>query len=579
MDFYSKYQFWVEDDYFDEETKKELLLIKNNKKEIEDRFYKDLEFGTAGLRGLIGAGTNRINKYIVRKVSQGLANYIIKKGSDYIKRGIVIAFDSRYKSSEFALEAALVFAANGINTWLFDELRPVPVLSFAIRHLNAAAGVAITASHNPKEYNGYKAYGEDGAQLLPEESDLLLKEVEKIKDFSQVKTIDYDKAVKTGLLNIIDKSVDDKYIDTIKKYSLNPEIIKEQSKNFTIIYTPLNGAGNIPVRRILKEIGFENVYVVREQENPDPNFSNLKMPNPEDESVFESALKLANEKNADLIIGTDPDSDRVGIMLKDKDGSYKSLTGNQIGCLMLHYLLTEKKKKGFLPSNGFMVNTIVTTELARKIAENFGVECMEVLTGFKFIAEKIRLFDDSKKMKYVLGFEESYGFLIGTYARDKDAVSASMLIAEMAAYYKSIGKTLLDALDEIYETYGFTQVEVISYTLEGREGLEKILSIMKKMREDKEVRIDGFEIKAVRDYLSKERYVFETGEKEELNLPASNVLYYELCDGSWFCIRPSGTEPKIKIYIEVFGNSKAEVSEKLKDLKEKVLNKINAAGS
>ncbi|NMB97136.1 MAG: phospho-sugar mutase [Clostridiaceae bacterium] len=575
MDFYSKYMFWLENDYFDEDTKNELLLIKDNREEIEDRFYKDLEFGTAGLRGIVGAGTNRMNKYVVRKVSQGLADYINKKGIAFAKRGIVVAYDSRYKSPEFALEASLVFAANGITTWLFDELKPVPVLSFAIRHLNAAAGVAITASHNPKEYNGYKVYGDDGAQLLPDESDILLREIENIRDFYQVKTINKEEAIKAGLLNIIGKTIDDRYLETIKKYSLNPDIIKKQNNNFTIVYTPLNGTGNKPVRKVLKEIGFDNVHVVKEQENPDPDFSNLKMPNPEDVNVYTSALELARLKEADLIIGTDPDSDRMGIMVKDRDGSYKSFTGNQIGCLMLHYLLSQKKRMGVLPPDGFVVKTIVTTEMVRKIGDKYGITVIEVLTGFKFIAERIRLLDDSGKMKYIMGFEESYGFLIGTYARDKDAVSASMLIAEMAAYYKSMGKTLIDILDEIYETYGYTDVDVISYTLEGKEGLKKILAIMEKLRENKDIKIDGYRIKAIRDYLLQERYILETGKKESLDLPKSNVLYYELDDGSWFCIRPSGTEPKIKIYIEVVGNNKNDTSEKLKKLKLEVLEIIN----
>lgn len=575
MDFYSKYMYWLENDYFDEDTKKELLSIKDDKKEIEDRFYKDLEFGTAGLRGIIGAGTNRMNKYIVRKVSQGLSDYINKKGKIFAKRGIVIAYDSRRKSQEFAFEAALVFTANGITTWCFDEIKPVSVLSFTIRYLEAIAGVAITASHNPKEYNGYKVYGEDGAQLLPDESDILSREIENVKDFSQVKIISKEEAVKSGLLKIIDKTIDDRFMETIKKYSLNTEIIKKQNNNFTIVYTPLNGAGNKPVRRILKEIGFNNVHVVKEQENPDPEFSNLKMPNPEDINVYTLALELAKTKDADIIIGTDPDSDRMGIVVKDKEEGYKPLTGNQIGCLMLYYLLSQNKEKGILPSNGFVVKTIVTTELARKICEKYEITVIEVLTGFKYIAEKIRLLDDSGKMKFIMGFEESYGFLIGTFARDKDAVSASMFISEIAAYYKSMGKTLTDVLDEINEIYGYNDVDVISYTLEGKEGLKKMLAIMDKLRENKDIRIDGYKVKAIRDYLSGERYILETKEKEVLELPKSNVLYYELNDNSWFCIRPSGTEPKIKIYIEVFGANKNDASEKLKDLKAKVLGIIN----
>ncbi|HOJ10163.1 MAG TPA: phospho-sugar mutase [Clostridiales bacterium] len=575
MKAYDKYLFWLENDYFDDVTKEELASIKDNMEEIEERFYRDLEFGTAGLRGIIGAGTNRINKYIVRKVSQGIANYINKKGSNAAARGIVIAYDSRHKSPEFAMEAALVFAGNGIGAWLFDELRPVPVLSFTIRYLKAAAGIAITASHNPKEYNGYKVYGEDGAQLLPDESDLLLNEIDMIKDFSQVKIMEQGKALQTGLLQIIGKEIDDRYIDVLKTYCLNPDIICKQSDTFKIIYTPLNGAGNKPVRRILNEIGFKNVFVVKEQEEPNPDFPTVKTPNPEDESVFKIALEMAKRNDADLIIGTDPDSDRVGIMAKDNNGSYTSFTGNQIGCLMLEYILSQKSLKGSLPSNGFIVKTIVTTELAKAIAKKYHIKVVEVLTGFKFIGEKIRLLDENGDKKYLLGFEESYGYLAGTYARDKDAVSAAMIIAEMAAYYKSLGKTLMEVFEEIYGNYGFTDVEVISFTLEGKEGLEQIQSIMEKLRKDSNLKLDGYEIYAIRDYLTGERYVLKSGEREDLGLPESNVLYYELDDESWFCIRPSGTEPKIKIYIEVFGNDKTHAAEKLKDLNGKVLDILN----
>ncbi|NSW90642.1 MAG: phospho-sugar mutase [Firmicutes bacterium] len=581
MEAYKNYQVWLESEYFDEEIKNELINIKDNREEIEDRFYKELEFGTAGLRGIIGAGTNRMNKYVIRKVSQGIADYINSKSNSAEDKGevrVVIAYDSRYKSPEFAIEAAQVFAGNGIKTYLFDELRPVPVLSFSIRYLEAAGGIAITASHNPKNYNGYKVYGEDGAQLLPDESDAALKFIENVKDFSQIKIMEMDKALQEGLITIIGKEIDDAYVEVLKSYCINPDLIKKEGDTFKIVYTPLNGSGNKFVRRILNEIGFKNVIVVKEQENPDPEFPTVKTPNPEDKSVFELALKIAKKENADLIIGTDPDSDRVGIKVKNRNGSYVFLTGNQIGCLMLEYILSQKSLKRALPNKGFIVKTIVSTKLANLIAEKYNIEVEEVLTGFKFIGEKIRVLDEFGDKKYLFGFEESYGYLIGTYARDKDAVSASMMIAEMGAYYKSKGMLLLDALEKLYEKYGYAAEDVVSFTLEGKEGLAKIKAIMQKLREDKNMAIGGYTIVSISDYLSGEKYNRLTGEKEKLFLPPSDVIYYELTDGSkltgktWFCIRPSGTEPKIKVYSETFGNNMKEAKDKLNDLKEKVLN-------
>jgi len=566
------YKFWVENDYFDAETKKELLSIKDNPKEIEERFYKDLEFGTGGLRGIIGAGTNRINIYTVRKASQGLADYIKSLGLQ--DRGIAIAYDSRYKSPEFALEAAKVFAGNGIKAFLFDELRPTPELSFTVRHLNAAAGVVITASHNPKEYNGYKVYGEDGGQLPVEASNKVISYINKIEDITQVKVMEKDEAIEKGLLRIIGKEIDDEYISKLKTLSLNPELAAEIGKTFKIVYTPLHGTGNKPVRRILDEIGFKNVLVVKEQELPDSEFSTVKSPNPEEREAFELAIELAKKENVDLIIGTDPDCDRVGIVVRNKEGEYVPLTGNQTGCLLLEYILSQKKQRGELPENGFVVKTIVTTELARAITDAYNVELVEVLTGFKFIGEKIKQLDEFGDKKYLFGFEESYGYLAGTFARDKDAVVASMLIAEMAAYYKSRGLTLYEGLMELLEKYGYTLEGITSFTLKGKDGVEKIKSAMKNLRENRVVKFGEYEAVAVRDYLTSERYEVATGAKEKLTLVESDVLYYELKDKAWFCIRPSGTEPKIKIYYGVTEKSMDAAKEKLKHLQDNVLSVI-----
>lgn len=473
------YKFWVENDYFDTETKEELLSIKDNPKEIEERFYTDLEFGTGGLRGIIGAGTNRMNIYTVRKASQGLADYINSMGMQ--DRGIAIAYDSRYKSPEFALEAAKVFAGNGIKAFLFDELRPTPELSFAVRHLNAAAGVVVTASHNPKEYNGYKVYGEDGGQLPVEASNKVISYINKIEDITKIKIMEKEEAIEKGLLKIIGKEIDDVYISKLKTLSVNPETAKEIGSTFKIVYTPLHGAGNKPVRRILDEMGFKNVLVVKEQELPDSEFSTVKSPNPEEREAFKLAIELAEKEDVDLIIGTDPDCDRVGVVVRNKEGEYVALTGNQTGCLLLEYILSQKKQRGELPANGFVVKTIVTTELARAIAEAYNVELVEVLTGFKFIGEKIKQLDEFGDKKYLFGFEESYGYLAGTFARDKDAVVASMLIAEMAAYYKSRGLTLYEGLIEILDKYGYTLEGITSFTLKGKDGVEKIKSALKSL--------------------------------------------------------------------------------------------------
>ncbi|MFZ5989743.1 MAG: phospho-sugar mutase [Bacillota bacterium] len=566
------FKSWLENEYFDKETRDELNKIKDDPKEIEERFYKDLEFGTGGLRGIIGAGTNRMNIYTVRKASQGLADYINSLGA--ADKGIVIAYDSRYKSPEFSLEAAKIFAGNGIKAYLFDELRPTPELSFAVRYLNAAAGIVVTASHNPKEYNGYKVYGEDGGQLPIEASNEVISFISKIEDITTVKLMEKDEAVEKGLIKIIGKEVDDEYMSRLKTLCVNPELAKSVGENFKIVYTPLHGSGNKPVRRILNEIGFKNVLVVKEQELPDPAFSTVKSPNPEEKDAFTLAIDLAKKEDVDLIIGTDPDSDRVGVVVRNKDGEYVVLTGNQTGCLMLEYILSQKKEKGELPANGFVVKTIVTTELARVIAKAYNVELVEVLTGFKFIGEKIKLMDEFGDKKYLFGFEESYGYLAGTFVRDKDAVVASMLIAEMAAYYKSRGMSLYEGLLEIMGKYGYTLEGITSFTLKGKEGVEKIVSALRSLREDNVVKFGIYEAAAVRDYLKGERLEVAAGKREKLTLPQSDVLYYEMKDGSWFCIRPSGTEPKIKIYYGITDKSMDASKEKLKLLQENVLSVI-----
>ncbi|MCX7843511.1 MAG: phospho-sugar mutase [Clostridia bacterium] len=571
MDSKVLFKLWTENDYFDKETKSELEGIKDDPKEIEERFYKELEFGTGGLRGIIGAGTNRMNIYTVRKASQGLANYIAGRGEAAKRAGIVIAYDSRLKSPEFALESAKVFAGNGIKAYLFDELRPTPELSFAVRYLKAAAGIVITASHNPKEYNGYKVYGEDGGQMSLEATNAVLDEISRISDITSVKLMQKEEAMDRGLLQVIGKDIDDAYIQRLKTLSINPELVKSISDTFKIVYTPLHGTGNKPVRRILDEIGFKNVLVVREQELPDSSFSTVKSPNPEEKSAFVLAIELAAKENVDLIIGTDPDADRLGVVVRTSSGEYAVLTGNQTGCLLMEYILSSKKEKGELPSNGFVVKTIVTTELSRAIAANYGVELVEVLTGFKFIGEKIKQLDEEGDKKYLFGFEESYGYLAGTFVRDKDAVVTAMLVAEMAAYYKSKGMSLYDGLQEIYKKYGYSQEGITSFTLTGKEGIEKIKYAMNALRDRKPECFNDSQVSAIRDYKTSIRYDLETGKKSVLELPESDVLYFEMKDGSWFCVRPSGTEPKIKIYYGVSDSTLEASEKKLEILKNNVL--------
>ena len=575
MDSRKIYDFWMQSDYFDAATKKELAQIKDDPGEIEERFYRDLEFGTGGLRGVIGAGTNRINIYTVRKASQGLANYLIKNIKDAQKRGIAIAYDCRRMSPEFAAEAAGVFAASGIVTYLFDELRPTPELSFAVRHLNAAAGIVVTASHNPKQYNGYKVYGEDGGQLPLEGSEAVLNEIEAITDITTIKPMEQNEAIEKGLIIKIGSEIDDAYINCLKTLVVNPQTVARAADDMKIVYTPLHGSGNKPVRRILKEIGFKNVLVVPEQELPDSEFSTVKSPNPEEKDAFKLAIELAKKEGVDLIIGTDPDSDRVGVVVKSSSGEYMVLTGNQTGCLLMEYILSQKRAAGTLPANGFVVKTIVTSELSRKIAENYNIKLIEVLTGFKFIGEKIKELDETGRMKYLFGFEESYGYLAGTFARDKDAVVASMLIGEMAAYYKNRGMSLYEGLQEIFEKYGYFIEGITSFTLEGKEGVEKIAAAMEALRMRKmSAGFGDCELAAVRDYQKKEIVRFPAGTKEVLDLPESNVLYYELADGSWFCIRPSGTEPKIKIYCGVSEASQQKAQQKLDKIRESIIGEI-----
>lgn len=572
MSYREVYSSWIGNPYFDEKTKEELLSIQDNEKEIEDRFYRDLEFGTGGMRGVIGAGTNRMNRYTIRKAAQGLANYMIKQGNE--SKGAVIAYDSRRFSDEFAMETALVMASNGIRAYLFKELRPTPELSFAVRHLGCAAGVVITASHNPKEYNGFKVYSSDGGQLPPKESDEVIKEVEAVSDISSVRCISREEAVERGLLVFIGEEIDDAYISALKKVSINPGLCREIGKETKIIYTPLHGTGNKPVRRILDEIGFKNVLVVKEQEMPDPEFSTVKYPNPEEKAVFDIAIEMAKKENVDLIIGTDPDADRMGIVVRNHEGEYITLTGNQTGCLMMDYILSQKKQAGTLPDNAFVVKTIVSGDMARKIAESYGVEIIDVLTGFKFIGEQIRMLDDTGIKKFMFGFEESYGYLSGTHARDKDAVVASMLIAEVCAWYKSRGMNLYQGLLEMFEKYGYVKEGIDSFTLKGKEGLEKIESAMAALRSMELSKVGPKDVEVIADYEKQEKLVVKTGERTETGLPKSNVLHYTLDPGFWFCIRPSGTEPKIKIYYGVSSTSMENADRELESLKRDVMSVV-----
>lgn len=564
-----KYQKWLANPIFDQKTKEELESIKGNEAEIKDRFYKDLEFGTAGLRGVIGAGTNRMNKYTVGKATQGLANFIKKEGGE--QRGVAISFDSRIMSEEFSKEVALCLNANGIKTYRFESLRPVPELSFAVRELGCIAGIMITASHNPPEYNGYKVYWEDGAQIVAPKDQLIIQEVNQIEDFSVIKTMKQEDAEKEGLYHEIGSEIDQKYYQQLEKLVLNPEIIHEVQKDLKIVYTPLHGTGNIPVRTVLKELGFENVYVVKEQELPDGKFPTVDYPNPEDPKAFALALKLAKEVDADIILATDPDADRLGIFAKDtKTGEYKTFTGNMTALLIAEYELSQKKEKGILPANGAIIKTIVSSNLTDAIAQEYQMKLFEVLTGFKYIGEKIKEFEQTGKYEYVFGFEESYGCLIGTHARDKDGIVAVMALCEAAAYYKKQGLSLWDQMIRIYEKYGYYKEEQISIVLKGADGAEQIKQMMEKMRNHPPKQIGKYTVKEIRDYQRNEVLDVTTGKTTETGLPKSNVLYYDLGDGAWCCARPSGTEPKIKFYIGVKENSMEEAEKEVKKLAEEL---------
>ena len=575
MDYKEIYNQWLENPYFDEATKEELKAIKDDENEIKERFYMDLEFGTAGLRGIIGAGTNRMNIYVVRRATQGLANYIAKV--DKKSQGVAIAYDSRHMSPEFAQEAALCLAANGIKAYIFETLRPTPELSFAVRHLGCVAGINVTASHNPPEYNGYKVYWEDGAQITPPHDTGIMGEVKAISDWNTVKTMDKEEAVKAGLFEVIGQAVDDAYMAELKKQIIHMDAIQAEGKNLKIVYTPLHGTGNIPARRILKELGFENVYVVPEQELPDGDFPTISYPNPEAAEAFELGLKLAREVDADIVLATDPDADRLGVRVKDRNGEYHDLTGNMSGCLLANYELSQRKAvNGSLPEDGALVKTIVTTNLADAIAKGYGVNLIEVLTGFKYIGQQILGFENSGKGTYLFGFEESYGCLIGTYARDKDAIVATMALCEAAAYYKTQGKTLWDAMIDMYEEFGYYKDAIQAVTMKGIEGLQKIQEIMTTLRQNPPAEFAGHKVTAVRDYKLDEITDLATGEKKPTGLPNSNVLYYELTDDAWVCVRPSGTEPKVKFYYGVKGTSLADADEKSDAMGKAVLEMVDS---
>ncbi|MCI9201181.1 MAG: phospho-sugar mutase [Lachnospiraceae bacterium] len=567
MSYQEEFNFWLNDPYFDEDTKNELLSIKNDEKEIEDRFYKELEFGTGGLRGVIGAGTNRMNIYTVRKATQGLANYILKQGGK--EKGVAIAYDSRRKSPEFADEAALCLAANGIKAYVFDSLRPTPELSFALRQLGCISGIVITASHNPPEYNGYKAYWEDGAQVTAPKDKEIITEVKNVTDYHEVKTMDKEEAIKAGLYQVIGAEIDDAYMAELKKQIIHPEIIKEMADDIKIVYSPFHGTGNVPVRRILSELGFKHVYVVPEQELPDPDFTTLDYPNPEDPKAFTLALKLAKEKNADIVLATDPDADRLGIYALDtKSGEYVPFTGNMSGMLIAEYILRERTATGTMPENPALVTTIVTTNMAKAICDAYGVKCIEVLTGFKYIGEQIKWFEQSGSNHYVFGLEESYGCLAGTHARDKDAVVAVMCLCEMAAWCKKNGKTVWDQMLELYEKYGYFKETQYTITLKGIEGSKQIAAIMDKLRSDLPKEFGSLKVVEARDYDRNRIVNMESGEERETGLPKSNVIYFDLTNDSWCCARPSGTEPKLKFYMGVKGTGLKDAQEKVEKLTE-----------
>lgn len=572
MEHIKKYHQWLESPIIDDDTKEELRSIAGDEREIEDRFYKDLEFGTAGIRGIVGAGSNRMNCYTVGKATQGFANYIIKQGKEAMNRGVVIAHDPRWMSSEFAERVALVLNGNGIKVYLYSELQPTPLLSFSVRELDAIAGVVITASHNPPQYNGYKVYWEDGAQIGLDRANAIIHEIDHVKDFEQVKNIPKGKAIEEGLLNIIGEEVVAKYVDRVLGLSLNHQLIQKMGNELKIIYTPLHGTGNKLVRRVLNEVGFKDVRVVPEQELPDPNFSTVGYPNPEERRVFELAIEMArdNGNHVDIILGTDPDCDRVGVVVRNEEGEYVVLTGNQVGALLTDYILRTMKETGQLPENGAIIKTIVTNKMGEKIAKSYGVEVMDTLTGFKFIGEKIEEFEQTGDYTYIFGYEESYGYLAGDFVRDKDGVSTSMLICEMAAYYKSKSMNLYDGLVQLWESHGYFCDSLKFIQAEGKEGMERISELIAGLRNDPLRELAGIKVEVIDDYLKSKSYNLINRTSSNIELPVSDVLRYTLVDGSWFAIRPSGTEPKVKLYFSTVDQSLGTSKEKLINLMESV---------
>ena len=575
MNWRTHYERWKHDEQLDQELREQLTRISSDEKLLEDCFYKNLEFGTGGMRGEIGPGINRMNRYTVRKAAEGLARTIEESGEAAKTRGVVIAYDSRHKSRAFALEAALTLGYHGIRTYLFDELRPTPVLSFAVRHLRAFAGIVITASHNPPEYNGFKVYGEDGGQLTPAPAERIMKKVNEIENELAIAIADEQALIQSGLMMYIGKEIDQAYLAQLKTLVVNQDVINEMKRELRIVFTPLHGTGNKPVREGLEAVGFENITVVKEQERPDPNFSTVQTPNPEEHASFDLAIQYGKTVNADLLIATDPDADRLGVAVKNERGDYIALTGNEIGALMLHYLLSEKKKKGSVAKNGVVLKTIVTSEIGRAIADEYQLETVDTLTGFKFIAEKIDEFHRSQSHTFVFGYEESYGYLIGDFVRDKDAIQASIFIAEAAAYFKMKGMTLYEALLSLFEKYGYYREGLHSITLKGKQGSERIQAILGHFRETPPMDMAGHGVVAVEDYNAATRYFIKENHKEPIPLPKSNVLKYILDDGSWVCLRPSGTEPKIKCYFGVKGSSLADAETRLNELKDDVMARIN----
>ena len=574
MSWKQEFSRWLSYAELDAELKEQLENMKQDEKKIEDSFYKNLEFGTGGMRGELGAGTNRLNVYTVRKATQGLAKFIEKLGEEAKKRGVVVAYDSRHKSPEFAMEVAATLGAHGITTYVFESLRPTPVLSFAVRHLHTVSGIVLTASHNPPEYNGYKVYGEDGGQLPPKEADELISYVNAVEDELTVEVADVEQLKADGLLHIIGQEVDDAYAAELNNVIINKEMVEKVGKDLKIVFTPLHGTSNISVRRGLKEVGFTDVTVVKEQELPDPNFSTVKSPNPEEHAAFEYAIRDGEKVGADVLIATDPDADRLGVAVRNHNGEFQVLTGNQTGALMLDYLLSQKKENGTLPENGVVLKTIVTSEIGRTIAKAYGLDTVDTLTGFKFIGEKIRQYEESGQYEFQFGYEESYGYLIRPFCRDKDAVQSVLFACEVAAYYKSQGKTLYDGLLEVFEKYGFFREDLVSLTLKGKDGAEKIQEMMAKFRENPPKEVAGLTVVAVEDYKASVVTSLQDGHKEEIHLPKSNVLKYQLEDGSWFCLRPSGTEPKIKFYFGVQDNSLQNSEQKLLTIKEDIMNRL-----